>query len=397
MIRSRYVGNSIALLGLLFAAGAVQAAPLDDIVLQQYGDEVHATIRLTTPVHFSRAVSAKKSRLLEIYYERIPSSDATEPWTDLEVRRSPATTLTPAFVVTTRDQAMQPKLVIEFASEVESSVSPSADGRSFVVTLKTEKTDEPAVVAVSAPLPWLPTVLPPVVGAAAASAVAAASVGEAVPAEDYSQQAYPLMQAGRDALSANNYNAAIEAFNKLLMLPPNQYSQDAQEWVGVARERGGQTAKAKVEYELYLKLYSKGQGVQWVKQRLANLATPLPTQKMSAPAKKIEPRSFVQGGISSRYYFGQTNLDTTYPFNNSVQTTNYSLKDQSSLITSVDATGRYVNETYDNRLVFRDVLNQTFLTGKTDRNRLNAAYMEIKNRTADYSARMGRQTTGGGA
>ncbi len=72
------------------------------------------------------------------------------------------------------------------------------------------------------------------------------------------------------------------------------------------------------------------------------------------------------------------------------------MRDQSSLITNVDATGRFVNETYDNRIVFRDVQTKNFLPGQTDRNRLNTAYIDVKNRTDNYAARLGRQTGNGG-
>ena len=388
-MKNKFALNSCLTALLSALASVVFAAPLDDISLQQQGDVVQATIKLTTPVHFLRSVPGEKSRIVEIYYERVPSSDATEAWSDREVRNSPATALTPAFTVTTRDQASQPKLVVEFANEVNFSVNAGGDNRSFVITIKPEKTAVPASSNVA--LPLLPTVLPPVVD----KVKPAAGSPEALQAEN-NQQGYKLMLAGRDALSAKNYPQATEAFNKLLMLPPNQYSQDAQEWVGVARERDGQPAKAKVEYELYLKLYTTGPGVPAVKQRLAGLASPqtIAAQTPSS-TRKIEPRSFVQGGISSRYYFGQSNFQTTYQFNNAAQTDTYAMKDQSMLITNVDAIGRYVSENYDNRVVFRDVGTQNFLPGQINRNRVNAAYVEVKDRTTEYSARVGRQTTGG--
>jgi hypothetical protein len=383
MTKNYFLRRSQVFCGLLLSAitcGAI-AAPLDDVSLQQQGDVVVATIKLTTPVHFLRYVPGEKSRLGEIYYDRIPSSDASDAWVDQEVRTVPATAMTPAFTVTTRDQATQPKLLVEFAGEADFTVSPGGDNRSFVITIKSAKTEAPAA---NQPLPLLPDVQPPVVDKTGATTV------------ENNQRGYKLMLAGRDALSAKNYPAATDAFNKLLLLPPNQYSQDAQEWVGVARERDGQIAKAKVEYELYLKLFTAGPGVQRVKQRLAGLALPAATTKMDTPTKKIEPRSFFQGGLSSRYYYGQSSIDTTYQFNNTTQTSNYSFNDQSSLISNVDATQRYVSENYDNRIVFRDVYTKNFIPGQTDKNRLNSAYIEVKDRTADYSARLGRQTTGGG-
>ncbi|MDX8399565.1 MAG: tetratricopeptide repeat protein, partial [Gallionellaceae bacterium] len=334
------------------------------------------------PVHFLRYVPGAKSRVGEIYYDRIPSSNSTDTWTDREVRKVAATRLTPAFTVTTRDQAIQPKLLVEFASAINFSISPGADNRSFVITMKPLASAAPRISNKS--LPLLPTVLPPVIDNTGATTA------------ENNNLAYKLMLAGRDALSAKDYPAATHAFNKLLLLPPNQYSQDAQEWVGVARERDGQIAKAKAEYELYLKLYTSEPGVSRVKQRLAGLAAPVAKARMGAASRTIKPRSFVQGGVSSHYYFGQSNLDTTYQWNNTSQTTSYAFKDQSSLISNVDAIARYVNDEYDNRIVLRDINTKNFLPGQVDRNRINSAYIEVKNRKADYSARLGRQTTGGG-
>ncbi len=373
------------LLGLLVSLSfPIKAAPLEDVSVALQGEVVKATVKLTTPVRFLRYVPSGRSRLIEVSYEATPGSNATDPWVDREVRNSPETMLTPAFSVTTRDQATQPKMVLEFAREVDFKVTLGPDGRSFVVTIIPEK---PKSIAANGLL-VLPVIQPPVLE------TSPKAEGDAV--AENNKRGYVLMQAGRDALASKNYPAATGAFNKLLMLPPNQYSQDAQEWVGVARERGGQSAKAKVEYELYLKLFTSGPGVQRVKQRLAGLSISSVTGKMDAPVKKIQERSFAQGGISSRYYYGKTDLVSTYTYNGTSQTSEFSLKDQSSLISNLDATQRYINETYDNRIVFRNVHTKNFLPGKEDRNRLNAAYIEIKNRPAEYSARLGRQTSAGG-
>ena len=66
------------------------------------------------------------------------------------------------------------------------------------------------------------------------------------------------------------------------------------------------------------------------------------------------------GSVSSRYYFGRSQIATTNTFNGATTTDSLSLTDQSMLITSVDASERYRTENYDSRLVFRDVNTQTF-------------------------------------
>jgi hypothetical protein len=58
--------------------------------------------------------------------------------------------------------------------------------------------------------------------------------------------------------------------------------------------------------------------------------------------------------------------------------------------------GRYVNDQYDNRIVYRDVASQNYLQGQHNTNYVYAAFLELKNKKSDYSTRVGRQTTGGG-
>ena len=70
-------------------------------------------------------------------------------------------------------------------------------------------------------------------------------------------QAAALMEKGGRAMLAGQTFLAIESFNNVLNLPPNKYSEDAQLWIGIARERSGQLAKAILEFNVYLKLYPR--------------------------------------------------------------------------------------------------------------------------------------------
>ena len=74
------------------------------------------------------------------------------------------------------------------------------------------------------------------------------------------QQAASLMKQAKAAMDAGNYEQAVNLLNQLLFLPPNAQSQEGQELIGLARERNGELAKAKAEYELYLKLFPDGDG-----------------------------------------------------------------------------------------------------------------------------------------
>lgn len=203
--------------------------------------------------------------------------------------------------------------------------------------------------------------------------------------------AEPLMNQGRDALTQNNNALAIQAFDKLLNLPPNKYSQDAQEFIGLARERNNELAKADVEYKLYLKLYPDSVGADRVRQRLLNLGKvkiPAPLQK---PVKKEANQTFVYGGWSQYYYHGtsqnnDTTLGTPVPI-----TTTTSATTQSALFSTLDLNVRMRSSEYDNRAVVRNTYVWDFLVSNRSINKLNSAYFELKNRKYDYSARLGRQ------
>ncbi|MBU0622267.1 MAG: hypothetical protein KJ795_10490 [Gammaproteobacteria bacterium] len=211
-------------------------------------------------------------------------------------------------------------------------------------------------------------------------------------------QAAPLMVAGRDALLAGQMFAAIEAFNKVLNLPPNKYSPDAQLWIGIARERSGQQVKARTEYELYQKLYPEGEQSDWIKARLRRFG-PVATAKPKPEATKPPPTEFQTtqyGSVSSYYYHGNSQTDTVTTTGTVETPVTLSTTDQSSLIANVNMTVRSYNNEYDNRLVFQDLYSANFLPGKDNTNRMNAAYYELRNRFDNYSTRIGRQSALGG-
>ncbi|MDD5056491.1 MAG: hypothetical protein PHQ60_01375 [Sideroxydans sp.] len=374
-------------------AGNAVAQPLDDVSLEYQSDGIVATIHTTAPVQYLRHFPAKNGKTLEIFIDRAqdvrPQADketSNEVWLDNETRNSPPSGLIPSFTVTTRDMNSAPKLVVEFSREAEFTVAPGKDSRSLRITIKPDRNISASKVA----LPFLPTIKPEVAPAATLTADEANLV-------ENNKQARALMVQGREALAAEKNEAAIDALNKLLLLPPNDYTQDGQEWVGVARERAGQFDKAKTEYDLYLRLYTEGEGVARVMQRLVALSGKGGAQvAATTEEKKKDGRWMRFGSISSHYYYGKSNSDSTQIYNNVASTVSTSMTDTSMLITNVDASERYVSDEYDGRIVFRDANTANFVSGQSSANRLTAAYGEIKNRKLDYLLRVGRQSSSGG-
>src|SRR5882762_4091568 len=209
-----------------------------------------------------------------------------------------------------------------------------------------------------------------------------------------------LMSEGRGAITREDYPAAVRAFTQLLALPENELSRDAREFLALAYERRGDTARARLEYENYLKRYPEGEDSGRVRQRLANLRPGVSAGPLRASVQTAGGwRTFSFGSLSQFYYRGNSTIDTQQVVvaANTLDRTTLSLTDQSALITNLDASTRFVDETHDNRIVFRDTNTQTFISGQNDINRLNAAYYEYKYKPGDASVRLGRQpgNTGG--
>ncbi|HSC94251.1 MAG TPA: hypothetical protein VLC73_04740 [Burkholderiales bacterium] len=231
------------------------------------------------------------------------------------------------------------------------------------------------------PAPPRVTELPPVTPAPAA-------------ATEVEGRAAELLAAARIALAAGNNEAATERLNQALMLPPNRYSQEAQELAGVARERSGEIAKARAEYELYLKLFPDGEDAARVRARLAALAAP---EVPATPRPARAPVRAVTGTLSQYYYGGRTKVETAFNTPTTVDRSSFTAVDQSALVTNVDLTLRNRTESSDQRLVVRNTNSYSFLETQDSYNRLNAAYYDYRGLQNSFAARLGRQTglTGG--
>ncbi len=220
-------------------------------------------------------------------------------------------------------------------------------------------------------------------------------------ATSYDHDALELMDKSRAALARGDNVAAITMLDKLLRLPPNRYSQDAQEFIGLARQRGGEITAARQEYELYLRLYPTGEGSDRVRQRIAELdatITTPPPPALKAATPHMVAQSTIVGNFSQHFYHGASKLDSTTvtPTANTQNQASLTQTDQSSLVTDLNFMQRYRSEDYDNRMVIRDTYTRNFLQGQDNTNRPSAIYYELKDRKLDYSARIGRQPGGSG-
>jgi hypothetical protein len=374
------VGVALALL-----APAVRAQVIDMIDVAREGANAVVSIRFTTQIQYLRHAPVDRGDQIQVFFQFV-GADESVLSTREEVRRAPPNQLVPPFDVTYRVPlgATQRRIDIKFATPVQFTLRPT-DNRTIALTIplppETAAQPRPAQAAPSSPP--VATEARPEVEASAAAAITQA----------------------REALRRNDFEAAVLALNQVLNLPPNSQSQEAQEQIGTAREKLGELDKAKVEYELYLKLYPEGGGAQRVRERLAALGAP-PSVVAARPAAEREPGAAAYsawGSVSQFYYGGQSRVQQTTttitPITNqtTLETNQLSTTDQSQVITTADLNGRWKQGPWDNRVVFRDAYTWNFLSGQSNDNKLNAFYGETRYEPTNMLARAGRQigTSGG--
>ena len=80
-----------------------------------------------------------------------------------------------------------------------------------------------------------------------------------------------LMTEARKAMLSGELSRSVQLYTKVLRSPNHERHAEAQEMLGLAREKNGQMAHAKAEYQRYLSMYPEGDAFARVQQRLAVL------------------------------------------------------------------------------------------------------------------------------
>lgn len=377
---------ALVTLGGLVAPGSVSAQVLDRIEIVETHQAAEIHIVFNTRALYLRHTPSEKGDLVRIFLD-FPDQDRSRRFAR-ELAASPPSDLIPKFTVTFPDQATN-GLSIRFAKPVRFRVS-QRDIRSASRIVVAVKLDKPVL-----PPPLPPEVKAPVSGTPPApkSPKQAFDVPPFRPRMDMEKYAVELNKLGRAALAAEEHEKAVQIFNALLNLPPNKQSQEAQEMVGVARERNGETAKAKAEYEHYLRSYPDGEGAVRVRQRLAALVeakTQAAQERAGKKPRKIDEMQ-VYGSIYEYYYGGYYQTKITDKIANT--STKFNNQDQSLLQSAFDVTARYRKDEYDNKFVVRGTHSYDLLALDDSRrniNRLRALYFEHSSQDS-YLIRVGRQ------
>jgi hypothetical protein len=180
-------------------------------------------------------------------------------------------------------------------------------------------------------------------------------------------------------------------------------TQDAQEMIGLAWERSGDLGRAKMEYDLYLKLFPVGEGAQRVAQRLASMEpAPIPTAAAPgataaaptalAKSEPIKPAIKFSGNISEYYFGGKSHTQSLVNLVNGIDQSTLSKSNESALVTNVDLGARYVTDESDIRAVLRGTGSANLSADSNNTSILNAAFVDYRVKSSGLAVRVGRQS-----
>jgi hypothetical protein len=260
----------------------------------------------------------------------------------------------------------RPLLVFRFARKVDFKLRSSGDLRSLILFVKADV--EPKAKKEKKPLETdLPSTKP-------------------------SKADPKLIEAMKEAnreMTAENYPRAIQLYTKILSRPESDLSQDAQELLGLARDRNNQLAHAKAEYDKYLKKYPKGEGADRVRQRLNGLLTAgdKPKERLRSAKISRDPEETVWdtqffGSFSQFYSYDETDSDNT----------GASRINRSDLSSDLDFSTRFRSDKYEIRTQFVGGHDADFREDGDDSEiSVNTLNVEVKDIKRKLFARFGRQ------
>ena len=217
--------------------------------------------------------------------------------------------------------------------------------------------------------------------------------------DETADKAAQLMNEARRAMTTGDLSRAVQIYTKVLQMPPNTHQADAQEYLALARERNGQIAHAKAEYQRYLEVYPDEEGAERVEQRLAALLATAGARRSPASTAGDGPargNSSIADGWTIRSFLSQYYRRDVNQVNDEDE-----IVSQSSIYSDVSVDARRRGERFDfsARVTagYRsDLLEDTRPSSGNDL-RISYAFADLADARTGLRGRIGRQTrnTGG--
>ncbi|MGB5165723.1 MAG: SPOR domain-containing protein [Woeseiaceae bacterium] len=207
-----------------------------------------------------------------------------------------------------------------------------------------------------------------------------------------------LMEDARRTMIGGDSARAIQIYTKVLQMPPNARQQEAQEYLALGREKQGQFAHAKAEYQRYLDLYPDSEGAARVKQRLQAMLAINRRPAAAATPGGTDPGPVVRSNASDwriMTYFSQY-----YRRDANQQNERDEFVSQSALYSDLNLDARRRGERFDLSSRLSAGYRSDFLdddVGSGNDLRVSYAYVDLADSKTRLRGRAGRQSrnTGG--
>ncbi|HET7756315.1 MAG TPA: SPOR domain-containing protein [Steroidobacteraceae bacterium] len=216
----------------------------------------------------------------------------------------------------------------------------------------------------------------------------------ALPAEELKS----LMLEARTAMDKHDYKKAITLLTKLQRQPEFPDRASAQELLGLARERSGELAHAKAEYEEYLRRYPHGEAAERVALRLRTLRAAEARARTGREAPGEKRGWEMSGDWSQLFRYDGSRITNGPPPPNTASNVPLGAQTQAenAIFNDVDLLARRRGTTYDviGRLsAGYDKSFQSSAAALGNPTRVSLASIEVLDRPLGLLARVGRQVS----
>ncbi len=205
-----------------------------------------------------------------------------------------------------------------------------------------------------------------------------------------------LMEDARKAMASGEISRAVQIYTKVLQQPEHPRLPEAQEYLALAREKNGQTAHAKAEYQRYLSLYPDSEGATRVNQRLAAL---LANDRRDGQATVANNVGAGRAASRKSDWRLQTYFSQYYRRDVNQPSDQNEVVSQSALYSDVNLDARRRGERFDFSSRISAGNRNDFLddaAGSDDSLRISYAYADLADASTGLRGRIGRQSRNNG-
>jgi hypothetical protein len=364
----------------------VRSRILDELNVSRTADGWNVEVAFQVPVRVLRHTPLEKGDEVLVFVELLAVSpdDIVPAFGRESLRIPPGAGTFLRSVVFDGERAEGPLVEIRFASPHEFEIATGRDLRSFTMRARP--------VARTAQRPTPSSASPSATAPSAATSPAARTArpapqprpGRALSDAEVDRR----LDEARRAIERGEPALAVSYLTPIAAGPERARSAEAQELLGVAREKNGQLAHAKAEYEAYLDRYPGGEGADRVRQRLRALLTARAVPK----ARRKRASSFSWEREVDVDLAGSMSL--TYERAAQLPPDGTEHVSRSALYSDLNATARLTTKDYTLRGRFSGRFGEDLRKGRETR--VSSLFAELADRAHGVEAVLGRQSRSSG-